>query len=617
MTLSRGGTPARILVVDDNPVQLRLVRRQLEERYRCDVATTVDEVREKLASEAFELVLCDVSLRDESGLVLAEEIVREFQRISVVWMTATDDPVVASDAFDRGAHGYLVKPFGRGQLLITAMSALRRRELELARQARARTLREQLQTVIDRAPMPIYAKDRSFRYILANRSTEEQARVGRGELIGLTDEAFMSPASAARVRRSDRLVLEGGEANEDEEMLAIGGEERTFLTVKFPLLDEAGEVQAVCGVSPDITRRRADQLAVAEELARMGSWVLDLRSRTTLWSAGMYRILGLPPQKRAYSAEEVLELVHPEDRERMGRLLSDVTARPEAVPGTGIEHVVRMVRADGSIRELRAVGKVDHDEAGPARWLGSVQDVTEQRLSERELRAHYSVSQALREWESFELGVVDLLRRVATALEYPMSSLWLWDQRTDMLACRAFWSAPDVDPGDFEAVMRGVSFADGQGQVGLAWQIREPVVTPDVATDPLFRPRDAAVASGIASAIAFPAVGPAGSVAVLSFYAFERGVPSAELLRTLTAIGRELGRFLSRRRAELGPLALTDREIEVLRLAAEGHTGRGIAEQLFISPNTVRTHFAHIFEKLGVGDRAAAVAHALRTGLIQ
>ncbi len=35
-----------------------------------------------------------------------------------------------------------------------------------------------------------------------------------------------------------------------------------------------------------------------------------------------------------------------------------------------------------------------------------------------------------------------------------------------------------------------------------------------------------------------------------------------------------------------------------------------------LSPTTVRTHFAHIYEKLGVGDRAAAVAQALRTGLI-
>ncbi|MDX6691349.1 MAG: two-component system, NtrC family, sensor kinase [Solirubrobacteraceae bacterium] len=361
----------------------------------------------------------------------------------------------------------------------------------------------------------------------------------------------------------------------------------------------------------------ARRLAVAEELAHMGSWVFDLESHTTLWSDGMNRILGLAPREQELGEADLFELVHPDDRERMGRLLAEVTARPDAVPEAGIEHAVRMLRSDGSVRELRAVGKIDHDDGGRVYWLGSVQDVTEQRLSERELRAHYSVNQALREWESFELGVVDLLRRIATALDYPMASLWLRDESAGELACRAFWSAPDVDPGDFEAAKRAVRFREGEGKPGLAWQTREPVVTPDVATDPAFRPRDAAVARGIASAVAFPAVGPAGSIAVLSFYSFEPRVPSAELVRTLTALGGELGRFLSRRGPELGPLPLTKREIEVLRLAADGYSAPGIAEQLVISPYTVRTHLENLYEKLGVGDRAAAVAQALRKGLIQ
>ncbi|MDX6414412.1 MAG: two-component system, cell cycle sensor histidine kinase and response regulator CckA, partial [Gaiellaceae bacterium] len=298
------------------------------------------------------------------------------------------------------------------------------------------------------------------------------------------------------------------------------------------------------------------QLAVAEELAGIGSWVFDLETRTALWSEGMYRVLGLAPERRAHDLATIFELVHPDDRESMQRLLAEVMAHPEAVPEAGIEHAVRMLRPDGSVRELRAVGKIDHDEAGRALWLGSAQDVTEHRLSEQELRAHYSVSQALREWESFELGVVDLLRRVATALEYPMASLWLWDESAGELVCRAFWSAPDIDPGAFEAAKRGLSFAAGMGKPGSAWQTGKPVVTPDVATDPVFRPRDAAMARGIASAVAFPAVGPEGSVAVLSFYSLYRRVPSVELLRTLTALGRELGRFLSRRRAELGPQPL-------------------------------------------------------------
>ena len=112
-------------------------------------------------------------------------------------------------------------------------------------------------------------------------------------------------------------------------------------------------------------------------------------------------------------------------------------------------------------------------------------------------------------------------------------------------------------------------------------------------------------------------MGDDGPLAVLSFYATDRRPAGERLARTLTGIGRELGRFLARRRADLELQRLSPRELEVLRLTADGHTGPRIAEQLVVSPATVKTHFEHIYEKLGVGDRAAAVAHALRTGLIR
>jgi PAS domain S-box-containing protein len=62
---------------------------------------------------------------------------------------------------------------------------------------------------------------------------------------------------------------------------------------------------------------------------------------------------------------------------------------------------------------------------------------------------------------------------------------------------------------------------------------------------------------------------------------------------------------------------LTAREREVLQLAAEGRSTREIAVTLLISPTTVKTHFEHIYKKLRVGDRVAAVAYGLRTGLIR
>jgi two-component system nitrate/nitrite response regulator NarL len=61
---------------------------------------------------------------------------------------------------------------------------------------------------------------------------------------------------------------------------------------------------------------------------------------------------------------------------------------------------------------------------------------------------------------------------------------------------------------------------------------------------------------------------------------------------------------------------LTAREREVLRHLAEGASTREIGEALFISPRTASTHVENILRKLGASSRAAAVAYALRNGLV-
>ena len=58
---------------------------------------------------------------------------------------------------------------------------------------------------------------------------------------------------------------------------------------------------------------------------------------------------------------------------------------------------------------------------------------------------------------------------------------------------------------------------------------------------------------------------------------------------------------------------LSQRELEVLRLVAQGATNREAAARLFISEATVKTHLLHIYAKLGVNDRAAAVRPGVRT----
>jgi ATP/maltotriose-dependent transcriptional regulator MalT len=106
-------------------------------------------------------------------------------------------------------------------------------------------------------------------------------------------------------------------------------------------------------------------------------------------------------------------------------------------------------------------------------------------------------------------------------------------------------------------------------------------------------------------------------IAVVELATTEEAVLGERLMRSLEGIGYEIGQFLARRRGDLQPCLLTPRELEVLQLAAHGVAGPQIAERLVVSHATVRSHLEHIYAKLGVSGRAAAVAKALRLGLIE
>ena len=72
-----------------------------------------------------------------------------------------------------------------------------------------------------------------------------------------------------------------------------------------------------------------------------------------------------------------------------------------------------------------------------------------------------------------------------------------------------------------------------------------------------------------------------------------------------------------RRRAEPAGPVLSERESQVLRGFAEGLSIPALAAQLYIGTSTVKTHTQRLYEKLGVSDRAAAVAEGMRRGLLE
>lgn len=65
-----------------------------------------------------------------------------------------------------------------------------------------------------------------------------------------------------------------------------------------------------------------------------------------------------------------------------------------------------------------------------------------------------------------------------------------------------------------------------------------------------------------------------------------------------------------------GPL-LSERERQILRMIADGKTVRDMATELFLAETTIKTHIRRLYEKLGVSDRGAAVAYAMRNNLLE
>jgi len=193
------------------------------------------------------------------------------------------------------------------------------------------------------------------------------------------------------------------------------------------------------------------------------------------------------------------------------------------------------------------------------------------------------------------------------------------DRRAAELAARGAARAPRAlgwaDPTSFlmdhELLVRG---AEGVSILRLPWFVEDLFVgrpLPDIREMPK-RIRDQAIES-YREALA----GTRGRFRFMSYghaYTVDSVPLRDEAGRVLGVLG--VAHADARARPELHHEPLTPREIEILQLSADGMTGPDIAEHLVVSPGTVKTHFQNIYAKWNVADRAAAVAEAMRQGLI-
>jgi|GEM_PF-590620 len=237
----------------------------------------------------------------------------------------------------------------------------------------------------------MYLVDRDCTYLFMNEGYRMRFGLSLEEIIGRRYGNFHSEENAREFEECVREVCETGKPIDWEHRSDRDG--RYFLRTFSPITDRspAGEISKVVVVSKDITELKQAEaslqksnlsLAEAQRIAHIGNWEWNIQTNETYWSDELHRIFGTTPQTFVGTYEAFLGMIHPDDRDIVKDAIDKaLNERAKAV----CNH--RIVRSDGSVREVHEIFEMISDDTGKAmRVIGTIQDVTERNQTERELQ---------------------------------------------------------------------------------------------------------------------------------------------------------------------------------------------------------------------------------------
>jgi PAS domain S-box-containing protein len=212
-----------------------------------------------------------------------------------------------------------------------------------------------------------------------------------GEVIGKHTEHLQKSEDTERMAEYGRKRLRGEEAPTVYEFTGISKDGREMaIEASISTFSSSGKFYIVAA-QRDITKRKRMEdelrrseanLADAQRIAHIGSWSTDLLNNYLFWSDEVYEIFGISKAQFGANLESFINAIHPEDRQL-------VQAAADAAFWHGapynIEH--RIITRTGFEKVVCELGEVTFDESGqPIRMTGTVQDITERKLSEEALR---------------------------------------------------------------------------------------------------------------------------------------------------------------------------------------------------------------------------------------
>jgi PAS domain S-box-containing protein len=292
----------------------------------------------------------------------------------------------------------------------------------------------------------IYAKDLEGRYLYINPRFAELFKLSASAFLGQTDYHLFAKEEAEVFRRMDQRVAAAGVALTAEEPVPLDGVVHTYLSVKCPLRDEAGQIYAVFGISTDITdrKRTEEALRANEERTRL---IVETALDAVITIDGTGAITGWSPQAErifGWSRDEVLarslaDTIVPEQyRDAHRRGLAHYMATGDGpVLGTRLE--LSALRRDGhefpielAITPLRTATSVS--------FSAFVRDITDRKQSEERLRAQLerlnlldTLTRAIGARQDLDSILQVVVRSVENQLLLDFCCIGLYDRGDDSL----------------------------------------------------------------------------------------------------------------------------------------------------------------------------------------
>ncbi|MFN8300140.1 MAG: PAS domain S-box protein [Chitinophagales bacterium] len=126
-----------------------------------------------------------------------------------------------------------------------------------------------LNSIIDNASAGIYVKNTAGKYILVNKQIADNLGLSQESMMGKTLFDVVPINNATRIQLHDEEILRTGTTLQTEEHLTIHNQSRTFISTKFPVKDQLGNIIGVGGIDTDITARKEDEQKLEEAFNRI------------------------------------------------------------------------------------------------------------------------------------------------------------------------------------------------------------------------------------------------------------------------------------------------------------------------------------------------------------